>query len=158
MPTIGLAILNATRSKGIKDAIKSKSISSTREAVLHFFREPQVANKPTTMPMLKTCEPKMSPMLIPAVPWYTAKIVTVNSGIHVIIAKIINPAATSLNRVISIKSSMYFMAKKLATANTPNEVNSVNAGIISSIIKHTRSKQWNLTTNQHFTNKTVSIP
>jgi len=69
-----------------------------------------------------------------------AKIATVNSGIHVIIAKIINPAATSLNRVISIKSSTYFMAKKLATAKTTNEVNSVKAGIMSSIIKHTKSK------------------
>ncbi|MEM3774520.1 MAG: hypothetical protein QXX92_05885 [Candidatus Bathyarchaeia archaeon] len=69
----------------------------------------------------------MSPMLIPAVPCCTEKTATVISGIQVIIAKITNPAATSLRRMISIKSSICFMAKKLAVAKTAKEANSAKA-------------------------------
>lgn len=76
---------------------------------------------PTTIPMLNILEPKMSPMLIPGVPWSIEKIATVISGMDVMTERIMNPAEASLRPVSSIRSSIDFIVRWLAYARTAND-------------------------------------
>ena len=66
--------------------------------------------------------PKMFPMLIPDDPIATEKIEMTISGVEVKTAKIINPAATSLNPVISINFSTALIVRLLAIAKIINEI------------------------------------
>jgi len=129
--------------KTISRSISGKPVRSNNK----LLREPIVASIPTTIPMLKTLEPNTSPTENPGLPCNTEKNATQISGMLVITDNIANPTEASLSRVSLIKSSIDFMANRLAIARRT----SANASTIlfrtTSIIFNTlvgATTTWNM--------------